>query len=199
MWQQGMGSTSRRYALSPSMRLTTVRQVKDLVGEPPQERQVHLKMQYFFFLVFPSPSAVPRSCQGVWQGLSALLSPNSEGLNYFFFLLLSSSFGCWPNSYICFGIPHTLGFFILFVKIQSLPLGRPLGLIFSTHLLWAAKELQFSYGVCFLVNLSKFFLYFCLSLFLIFFIKEIKNLIVGTWLPLYYMVGGSTGTTQDFS
>lgn len=88
-----MGSTSRRYALSPSLRLTTVRQVKDLVGEPPQERQVHLKMQYFFFLVFPSPSAVPRSCQGVWQGLSALLSPDSEGLNYFFFF--SSFFFFW--------------------------------------------------------------------------------------------------------
>lgn len=135
MLQQGMGSSSRRYAFSPSMRLSAVRQVKDLVGEPPQERQVHLKMQYFFFLVFPSPSAVPRSCQRVWQGLSALLSPDSEGLNFFFWML--------AICYICFGIPHTLGFFILFVKLQSLPLGQPLGLIFSTHLLWAAKELVF--------------------------------------------------------
>lgn len=142
MLQQGMGSSSRRYAFSPSMRLSAVRQVKDLVGEPPQERQVHLKMQYFFFLVFPSPSAVPRSCQGVWQGLSALLSPDSEGLNYFFFF---SSFFFWMLAicYICFGIPHTLGFFILFVKLQSLPLDQPLGLIFSTHLLWADKELVF--------------------------------------------------------
>lgn len=130
-----------------SIRLNTVRQVKDLVGEPPQERQIHRKTQYFFFLVFPSPSAVPRSCQGVWQGLSALLSPDSEGLNYFFFF--SSFFFFWmlARAYTCFGIPCTLGFFILFAKLQSLPLGRPLGLIFSTHLLWAAKELVFLWCV----------------------------------------------------
>lgn len=154
MLQQRMGSPSR-YALSHPKRLNSVRQVKDLAREPPLERQVHLKIKYFFFPIFPSSSAVPRSCQGLWQGLFALLT--QKKINYFFFLLLLDA-----------GQSRSLGFFILCVELQSLPLGRPLGLIFSIRLLWAAEELQFSYSVYFLSNPSKF----CLNLFLIFSLKR---------------------------